>query len=303
VTSVGDVSLPAVTNDLASALHLPKSWLERVFALLSEKRQLILYGPPGTGKTFVAQAIGRHITAHGGTYRLVQFHPSYTYEDFFEGYRPRHHEGGALSFDLVPGALREIAKEAEKNPTTAHLLVIDEINRGNIAKIFGELYFLLEYRDQSIRLQYSRDEEFRLPENLFFIGTMNTADRSIALVDSALRRRFYFMGLIPTREPIDRVLVDWLAAKQLPPEPAALLAELNTAIDDEDFSIGPSYFMSKDGAPDLERVWAHAIMPLLEERYYGTGRNLHEEFGLAAIRKRVAAAADAAEAEPDDDST
>ena len=182
------------------------------------------------------------------------------------------------------------------------MLIIDEINRGNIAKIFGELYFLLEYRDEAIRLQYSRNEEFKLPENLFVIGTMNTADRSIALVDSALRRRFYFMGLIPTREPVDRVLTEWLAAHDLPPEPAALLAELNRAIDDEDFSIGPSYFMTKDAtAPDLERTWAFAIMPLLEEHYYGTGRDLEAEFGLTAIRKRVAAAADAPETESDED--
>jgi 5-methylcytosine-specific restriction protein B len=160
-------------------------------------------------------------------------------------------------------------------------LIIDEINRGNIAKIFGELYFLLEYRDESIRLQYSRDEEFKLPRNLFIIGTMNTADRSIALVDSALRRRFYFMGLIPTREPIDRVLDGWLEAHGLDPEPAALLSELNRAIDDEDFSIGPSYFMTSDGtAPNLERIWTHAVMPLLEEQYYGTGRDLESEFGL-----------------------
>ena len=297
-----DVALPAVTPDLAARLHLPESWLQRLLDLLAEKKQLILYGPPGTGKTFVAQHIGHHISAHGGSSRLVQFHPSYTYEDFFEGYRPRHHAGGALSFDLVPGALREIASDAENNPGVPHLLIIDEINRGNIAKIFGELYFLLEYRDESIRLQYSRDEEFRLPQNLFFIGTMNTADRSIALVDSALRRRFYFMGLIPTRDPIQRVLADWLAAHDLPPEPATLLAELNRTIDDEDFSIGPSYFMTKDGtAPDLERIWAHSVMPLLEEHYYGTGRDLEAEFGLAAIRRRVAAAADALDPEPDGD--
>jgi hypothetical protein len=297
-----DVGLPAVTPALAARLHLPAAWLRRLFDLLGEKQQLILYGPPGTGKTFVAQHIGHHISEHGGSSRLVQFHPSYTYEDFFEGYRPTHHEGGALSFDLVPGALREIASDAEKNPTAPHLLIIDEINRGNITKIFGELYFLLEYRDESIRLQYSRDEEFRLPKNLFVIGTMNTADRSIALVDSALRRRFYFMGLIPTREPVERVLVDWLAAHHLSPEPADLLWELNRTISDEDFSIGPSYFMTKDATdPDLERIWAHALMPLLEEHYWGTGRDLDAEFGLAAIRKRVAAAADVTEVGSDDD--
>ena len=298
-----DVSLPPVTPDLAAALHLPQSWLEQLFALLSEKKQLILYGPPGTGKTFVAQHVGRHIVKYGGKSRLVQFHPSYTYEDFFEGYRPKQQDSGALSFDLVPGALRELAQDAEQSPRVPHVLIIDEINRGNIAKIFGELYFLLEYRDESIRLQYSRNEEFTLPKNLFVVGTMNTADRSIALVDSALRRRFYFMGLIPTREPVDRVLDKWLAAHGLPPEPSALLAELNRAIDDEDFSIGPSYFITKDGrSPDLERIWTHAIMPLLEEHYYGTGRDLDAEFGLTATRRRVAAAADTSETESDDDS-
>lgn len=294
--------LPPPSSKLASGLFMPLSWLERMYGLLNEKRQLILYGPPGTGKTFVAQHVGQHIAEHGGSVRLVQFHPSYTYEDFFEGYRPQHHDGGTLSFELVPGTLREIAREAEENPTKPHVLIIDEINRGNIAKIFGELYFLLEYRDASIQLQYSRDEQFKLPENLFVIGTMNTADRSIALVDTALRRRFYFLGLIPTREPVAKVLEQWLASHGLAPEPAALLQELNQAIADEEFSIGPSYFMTRDGsAPDLERVWDHAILPLLEERFYGTGRDLEGEFGLNAIRKKVAAAADATGEEPDDD--
>jgi len=297
-----DARLPEITADLAAQLHLPQAWLQQLLFLLTEKKQLILYGPPGTGKTFVAQHIGRHITQHGGSTRLVQFHPSYTYEDFFEGYRPKHSDGGALSFDLVHGALREIAEDAHKNPSIPHLLIIDEINRGNIAKIFGELYFLLEYREEAIRLQYSRNEEFRLPKNLFVIGTMNTADRSIALVDGALRRRFYFEGMIPTRQPVSSVLKGWLAAHDLPPEPAALLAALNQAIDDEDFSIGPSYLITKDATPpNLELIWAHSVLPLLEEHYYGTGRDLEREFGLAAIRKRIAAAADASESESDDD--
>jgi len=195
--------LPEIDQELAARLHLPLSWLAGLTAMLEEKKQLILFGPPGTGKTFVAQHLGRHIEARGGGYRLVQFHPSYTYEDFFEGYRPRLQQGGTLSFELVHGALREIADEAEANPAAPYLLIIDEINRGNIAKIFGELYFLLEYRDQAIRLQYSRHEQFKLPENVYVLGTMNTADRSIALVDSALRRRFYFLGLMPTAPPVD----------------------------------------------------------------------------------------------------
>lgn len=295
----GEHLLPAASAELAGRLHLPQSWLERLLSLLEEKRQIVLYGPPGTGKTFIAQHIGAHVKEHGGEFRLVQFHPSYTYEDFFEGYRPTHQEGGTLSFDLVPGTLRELAREAATHPDRPYLLIVDEINRGNIAKIFGELYFLLEYRDKEIQLQYSRDEQFRLPDNLFLIGTMNTADRSIALVDSALRRRFYFVGLIPTREPVNRVLAEWLSANKLDPEPAALLDALNEAIGDEDFSIGPSYFMTKGGtAPDLERIWRYSIMPLLEEHYYGSGRDLEDQFGIAAIRKSVAAKADA-EVEPD----
>lgn len=295
-----DVALPPATPALAARLHLPQAWLDLVLSLLEEKKQLILYGPPGTGKTFVARHIGDHIAEHDGVARLVQFHPSYTYEDFFEGYRPLRHDGGALSFELVPGALRELAREAEQRPETPHLLIVDEINRGNLSKIFGELYFLLEYRDASIRLQYSRDEDFRLPANLFLIGTMNTADRSIALVDSALRRRFHFVGLLPTREPVSRVLSEWLAANGLSPEPATLLDELNRAIDDEELAVGPSYFITRDAtAPDLERTWAHAVLPLLEERCYGTGRDVEAEFGLAAIRRRVAVAADAPSGDSD----
>jgi 5-methylcytosine-specific restriction protein B len=261
--------------------------------LLAEKRQVILYGPPGTGKTYIAQHLADHIATSGGTARLVQFHPSYTYEDFFEGYRPQGDEGGALSFELVPGTLRELAREATAHPDRPHILIIDEINRGNIAKIFGELYFLLEYRERGIQLQYSRGEVFKLPANIHIVGTMNTADRSIALVDSALRRRFYFVGLMPTREPIDRVLAEWLSDNGLDPEPAELLAELNRTIDDAEFSIGPSYLMTSDGsAPDVERVWRYSIIPLLEEHYYGTGRNLEADFGLARLRQLLAAEAD-----------
>jgi hypothetical protein len=288
----GSGRLPAIDAEFAAKLHLPAAWLGGLLAMLEEKKQLILYGPPGTGKTFVAQRLGKHIATHGGGYRLVQFHPSYTYEDFFEGYRPKLQSDGVLSFELVHGALREIAAEATANPSAPYLLVIDEINRGNIAKIFGELYFLLEYRDEGIRLQYSRDEQFTLPQNLFLLGTMNTADRSIALVDSALRRRFFFEELSPTKPPVNAVLEQWLAANDHDPDAAVLLRALNAAIDDEDFSIGPSYFITGDGTlPDLERIWANAIMPLLRERYYGTTEVL-ERFGLAALRRRLEADAD-----------
>ncbi len=122
---------------------------------------------------------------------------------------------------------------------------------------------------------------------------MNTADRSIALVDGALRRRFNFVEFDPTQEPIAKVLGSWLARNGLDPEPAALLNALNQAIDDNEFSIGPSYFITPDGTePDLESVWRHAIVPLLEERYYGSRRDVEGEFGLDALRRIAAKDAD-----------
>jgi 5-methylcytosine-specific restriction protein B len=294
------VVIPPATTEVASELHLPQEWIQQnILDLLAEKRQLIFYGPPGTGKTFVAQRIGRHVAGSGGHTRLVQFHPSYTYEDFFEGYRPVSIDGRDITFKLIPGALREIAKRAQEHPEQPHLLIVDEINRGNVAKVFGELYFLLEYRNEQIELQYTREEQFQLPENLFLIGTMNTADRSIALVDSALRRRFYFVSFTATKQPVKSVLPNWLERHELDPEPAALLDKLNEVIDDEDFSIGPSYFMTADGsAPKLDRIWEHAVKPLLEEHFYGAARDIETEFSLESLRKRLAEEADVATTEP-----
>lgn len=132
----------------------------------------------------------------------MQFHPSYAYEDFFEGFRPQEDPTTReVAFRITAGRLRELADLAAKegNRHVPHFLVVDEINRANLAKVFGELYFLLEYRNRSARLTYSGDD-FALPPNLFVIGTMNTADRSIALVDAAMRRRFSFVELSPRTE-------------------------------------------------------------------------------------------------------
>ena len=281
------VSLPHATPQLAQDLNLPISWLNQVIDLLQEKRQIVLYGPPGTGKTYLAQALADHFNSHGGTAEMVQFHPSYTYEDFFEGYRPVPSIGGGVQFEIKPGPLRRIADAARKDGASPFVLIIDEINRANLAKVFGELYFLLEYRDRAIALQYS-DEEFTLPQNLFVIGTMNTADRSIALVDAAMRRRFYFVELAPGAEPINGLLSRWLAARGMEDTPSRLLAELNRRLDEPEAAIGPSYLMTDDiGKPGrLEMIWQHAILPLLEERFYGTGQSL-ERFSLDSIRAAV----------------
>jgi len=147
-------------------------------------------------------------------------------------------------------------------------------------------------------LLYATDDDigFTLPENVFIIGTMNTADRSIALVDAAMRRRFAFVSLHPSEPPTDGVLRKWLAASGLDVGVADLLDELNRRIDDADFKIGPSYFMRaavhSDGG--LERAWRTAILPLLEEHHYGDGIDVPARYGLDAIRARVARAAAAA---------
>ena len=183
---------------LAEELHLGVDFFHNIETLLDDKKQIIFQGPPGTGKTYVAQKLARHLAGSEERVTLVQFHPSYAYEDFVQGFRPA--KDGQPGFELRDGPLLRAAKQArdDEDPDARHFLIIDEINRGQIAKVFGELYFLLEYRDSEINLQYS-DEPFSLPENLYIIGTMNTADRSIALVDLALRRCFYFVEFHPGR--------------------------------------------------------------------------------------------------------
>lgn len=281
---IEDVVLRDATAELASELHVNQPWLQECIDLLNDRPQLIFYGPPGTGKTFLAQAIAEHVA--GQNVRLVQFHPAYSYEDFFEGYRPQE-DGG---FKLKPGPLRKVVSQALENPHEAHVLIIDEINRGNLAKVFGELYFLLEYRDQNVELLYA-DEEFNLPENVYIIGTMNTADRSIALVDAAMRRRFAFLPLHPSEEPTDGILRSWLAGEGLPNRVADLLDELNRRIEDPDFKIGPSYFMRsavhRDGG--LQRTWRTSILPLLEEHHFGEldAARVRSRYGLDAVAASV----------------
>jgi 5-methylcytosine-specific restriction protein B len=155
--------------------------------------------------------------------------------------------------------------------------------------VFGELYFALEYRDVAIRLQYSPGEPFTLPENLFFIGTMNTSDRSIALVDAAMRRRFYFVRLAPGEEPIKGLLARWLGDTGRPPLAGRLLDQLNLLIDDPEAAIGPSYFMSSnaDSETGLRKVWRRSIIPLLEEHYLGSGRDVDGEFGYDTVASQI----------------
>ena len=287
---------------LAGQVYLPQDWLQEVIDLLVEKRQLIFYGPPGTGKTFLAQRLAEHLTKQGGGVEIVQFHPSYGYEDFFEGYRPAQtSDGVGVTYELTPGPLMRIAEAAAQDPTQPYVLVIDEINRGNLPKIFGELLFLLEYRDAQIPLQYSPESQFGLPKNLFLIGTMNTADRSVALVDAALRRRFYFVPFMPSEAPVRDVLAAWLKDKDLDDRPARFLTALNERIANEEIAIGPSYFMTSGSVdPDLKRIWKYAILPVLEEHFYGVNRDVEAEFGLDALEKALSTEVSPADASADE---
>jgi 5-methylcytosine-specific restriction protein B len=254
-------------ESLADRLLIDVRFLQDVRRLLEDKRQVILYGPPGTGKTYVARELARHFAGPAGRCETVQFHPSYSYEDFIEGYRPRVVRGQTY-FKRLPGPLKRMAAHAAATAGT-HVLLIDEINRGNLAKIFGELFYLLEYREESIRLQYS-NRSFFIPKNLWLIGTMNTADRSIALIDAALRRRFHFVEFFPDRPPVQGLLRRWLARNR--PQMAWVADVVDTAnrhLGNRHAAIGPSHFMRADlDAQTFELVWRHSIMPYVQEQLF-----------------------------------
>ena len=277
-------------KDLADRLYLPDtSFLKEIKDLLEEKRQVIFQGPPGTGKTYVARELARFLASGDANadnrVTLVQFHPSYAYEDFVQGFRPKPSADGQVSFYLRNGPLLRAAERAQDEPAAKHYLIIDEINRGNLAAVFGELYFLLEYRDERINLQYS-DAGFSLPENLFILGTMNTADRSIALVDLALRRRFYFVEFYPDKEPVKGVLRRWLRAMAPDMEWVAEAVDNANAklADYPHIAIGPSYFMQEGlDAAGVERIWEHSIRPYLAEGLFNDPNRL-ADFELEKLR-------------------
>lgn len=276
---------------LAERLYLEDtSSLRRIWERLNRKQQTIFRGPPGTGKTYIARELARHLAGEDGTVRIVQFHPSYAYEDFVQGLRPSTTSDGQLRYRLRNGPLLQAAAAARRAPDAMHFLVIDEINRGSLPRILGELYFLLEYRDEEVTLQYQDegDDDFSLPANLFIIGTMNTADRSIALVDLALMRRFNFEEFHPDVPPVRGTLSRWLEANA--PEMhwvAVVVDRANELLGPEnDAAIGHSYFMGEEELSEdtLADIWSHSVFPYIQERLYGADDERIRQFRLDRLR-------------------
>ncbi|MCT7966186.1 AAA family ATPase [Laspinema sp. D1] len=283
--------MPAIINfinkplaELSQNIRVEVEILKKWIRAINRKKQAILQGPPGTGKTYLAKQLGKHLIGGGdGFMELVQFHPAYCYEDFIQGIRPQANEHGQLDYPVVLGRFLEFCKKAESCEDTC-VLIIDEINRANLSSVFGELMYLLEYRDEKIPLAGS-NELFGIPENVRIIGTMNTADRSIALVDHALRRRFAFIELRPNYEILRRY--HEREATDFPVDGLiATLQRVNQVIDDPDYELGISFFMLPDLADQIEDVWRMEIEPYLEE-YFFDQRDKLEPFRWEAIAQTI----------------
>jgi len=285
---------PYSKSELLSEVFIIPSKLDQTLGLLKRKKNIILQGPPGTGKTFFAKRLGYCLMGEKDESRVItiQFHQSYAYEDFIQGYRP---ENGELV--LKNGIFYDFAKKASRDPKHDYVIIIDEINRGNLSKIFGELMLLLEAdkRGEKVKLTYAtRDQDlFTVPPNLYIIGTMNTADRSLALVDYALRRRFAFINMKPHfdeyfkehlitlgfEQSFNQNITDKISAVN-----AMILGDPSLK---EGFLIGHSYFVPTELPTDpeswLEDVLKFEILPLLEEYWFDNDDRLNEAKNILGI--------------------
>ncbi|WEB81022.1 AAA family ATPase [Vagococcus lutrae] len=267
---------PYRLSDFLSEVFIDEDQLIKLQSILQNKKNLILKGAPGVGKTFIADRLAYVMMEEKDDSRIqmIQFHQSYSYEDFIEGYRPKADGDG---FELKQGPFVKFARKAARDPERDYFFIIDEINRGNISKIFGELMMLIEAdkRGKSINLLYS-NEKFSVPENLYLIGMMNTADRSLALLDYALRRRFSFFEITPAFE--NSTFKGYLVKIGSPEKMLKVIDEvkgLNKVISEElgnGFQIGHSYFVGEafevDADQRIEQVVEFEVIPQLYEYWF-----------------------------------
>ncbi|MGI8423062.1 MAG: McrB family protein [Chloroflexota bacterium] len=301
---------------LVKQTNLDPAFFARLESLLLRHRQIVLEGPPGAGKTFVAEAFGRWWTtgaagaATGSGFELIQFHEAYGYEDFVQGIRPvlieagQDLRGGAptgVGYQSVPGVFYTLCERARAHPEARFVLLIDEINRGKASRIFGELLYLLEYRGEDKTVRLASGEMFWVPDNVFLLGTMNTADRSIALVDYALRRRFRFVPLRPfvrtgaNPDGDAPVLRRWLGARRITNADGIvrLFCRLNARVAEqsEHLVVGHSHFMPADlptgqayPRERLDEIWEYSVLPLLAEYWpHLPSTEIEAQYGLGAL--------------------
>ena len=286
---------PCTPEEAHRDLFISLARFNRLLTSIKSRKNLILQGPPGTGKTFIARRLGWCLIGHkdNDPIAMVQFHQSYAYEDFVQGYRPTN-DGG---FELKDGVFHRFCERARANPGTPHVFMVDEINRGNLSRIFGELLMLIEAdkrsEDYAVALTYS-DARFHVPENVHILGMMNTADRSLALVDYALRRRFAFETLEPAfgteegREAFTQYLAARGADPALPRRICDRMDNLNEMIRDDrelgrGFEVGHSYFVPNEGDTPSGDWYRHIvetqIAPLLGEYWFDSPETIKEARG------------------------
>jgi len=273
-------------KDFLNEVFLSEDDYDNLRALLLDKQNIILQGSPGVGKTFSAKRLAYSILEEkdDSKVQLVQFHQNYTYEDFVMGYKPNE-DGG---FYLRPGVFYNLCKRAQQHPDGKYFFIIDEINRGNLSKILGELMMLIEkdYRGETLVLPYNQ-EEFSVPKNLYIIGMMNTADRSLAMMDYALRRRFSFFEMKPGFSTDGFKEYQRSLANEDFDKLVSAIIDLNKVIESDDslgsgFCIGHSYLCNKDkkdveDSNWLKRVVKFDIAPMLREYWFDNDTKFNNE--------------------------